>query len=53
MVIVIELMVNVGCYYVKILLDGWMIVIIDGKKLVYYEYMIVIIEYEFLILIKL
>lgn len=53
MVLVVELMVNVGMWYVKILFDNWIVVIVDGKMCVYFEYIIVIIEMGYEILIVL
>lgn len=53
MVLVIEFMVNVGIYKVVIMFDGWIVVIRDGKRFVYFEYSVVIIDGKVVILSEL
>jgi methionyl aminopeptidase len=44
MVFALEPMVNEGTYEVKILLDGWTVVTVDGKRSAHFEHTIAITE---------
>lgn len=50
MVLVIELMVNVGICKVLFDVDGWIVRIQDGLLFVYFEYLVVIIDFGLQIL---